>query len=124
MPFPPHSPLVDPEPEARPPPGEHETLSRPWRRELPVLVALGLLLVTFVIWALTAEQRALEAMEPPARAVLFDKTWQSFETLCLRGTDPRLLPSCREQARFLRLFPECQDACRERLAPFLPSGTR
>ena len=106
-----------PSPISPPPPSE--PLARPWWRELWVMLPVGLLLLYAGLRALTEERRALSQLEPGTRSQLFGETWRSFETLCRQpGLEPELWSRCAEQARFLLSFPECQDACRERLTPF------
>jgi hypothetical protein len=78
------------------------------------------LLLVLILWlrALTAEQRAISNMEPQARAKLFRETWQGFQTLCQQQMDTALVSHCRQQARFLEKFPECDKSCRQVLDPF------
>jgi hypothetical protein len=65
--------------------------------------------------ALTAEQRALEKMEPQARAALFHETWESFQAVCIPQAASGLGGRCQQEAQFLLKFPECNAACREQL---------
>jgi hypothetical protein len=75
-----------------------------------------LLLVAVLVYALLGEQRALEKMDPQARAALYEETWRGFRTLCQQQASPALAPRCREQAKFLQRFPECDVACRQELS--------
>ncbi|HEX5750117.1 MAG TPA: hypothetical protein VFZ09_28060 [Archangium sp.] len=75
-------------------------------------------------WVLGAERRALQALEPGKRAVLFQESYASFETLCQEDPGGALTANCRRQARFLTQFPECGTACRARTSPYLSSWTR
>lgn len=77
-----------------------------------------------ILWlrALTAEQQAINNMDPQARAALFQEIWLSVQTLCQPQTDPALDSRCREQARFLEKFPECGKSCRQFLEPFASPG--
>lgn len=95
------------------PPDNAEDRFLPWPRSRVLLVVglLAALLLVLVMWPLTAERRAVEQMEPQARALLFGETWRGFQTLCGEKADPALEPRCREQARFLRNFPECDQSC-------------
>jgi hypothetical protein len=70
------------------------------------------------IWVAVVVMGAL-FMEPEARAKLFQETWQGFQVLCPENVAPALVPRCREQARFLTDFPECDEACHRQVAPFL-----
>ncbi len=74
-----------------------------------------LLLLAVVIYDLTAERRAIEKMEPQARAALYQETWKSFRTLCQEQASLALASRCREQAQFIQSFPECDEACRQQL---------
>jgi hypothetical protein len=76
---------------------------------------LVLLLLALITWRVLSERRAVERMEPETRAALFKETWQSFQLLCGDGADPALASRCKDQADFLRSFPECQGECRQRI---------
>jgi hypothetical protein len=78
-----------------------------------------LLLVVGLQWVLGAEQRALRKMEPGKRAVLFQESLTSFETLCREDPGGFLTMNCRRQARFLTQFPECGTACHAQTSPYL-----
>jgi cytochrome b pre-mRNA-processing protein 3 len=99
---------------------------REWKTLVRVAtwVVLVLLLVAGLQWVLGAERRAVKGMEPAKRAVLFQESFESFETLCREDPGGALTSSCRRQARFLRQFPECGGACRSRLSPYLSTWTR
>jgi cytochrome b pre-mRNA-processing protein 3 len=90
----------------------------PWRHAL--LLGLLVVVVVLILWlrALTAEQRAINNMEPQARAKLFQETWQGVQTLCQPQMDSTLVSRCRQEARFLLKFPECDESCRRFLDPF------
>jgi hypothetical protein len=75
-----------------------------------------LLLLALGLYDLTAERRAIEKMEPQARAALYQETWKSFRTLCQEQTSLALASRCREQAQFIQSFPECDEACRQQLS--------
>jgi cytochrome b pre-mRNA-processing protein 3 len=98
---------------------EPEGLASPWRHVLLWGGLLVILLLIVLVRSLTAEQRAIENMEPQARAALYRETWQGFESLCQEQVDAALASRCRQQAQFLLQFPECDEACRERLLPFI-----
>ncbi|TQF16642.1 hypothetical protein FJV41_07420 [Myxococcus llanfairpwllgwyngyllgogerychwyrndrobwllllantysiliogogogochensis] len=91
---------------------EPATLARPWWKDLLWVLALGGALATMVGW-LASERRAVLSLEPDARAAVFDDAWAGFQRLCSTPMHTGLVPRCREQARFLLLFPECQGACQE-----------
>lgn len=77
------------------------------------------IVVLLILWlrVLTAEQRAINNMEPQARAKLFQETWQGVQALCRSQTDSALAPRCRQEAQFLLKFPECDESCRRFLEP-------
>jgi len=87
-------------------------LARPWWKDLLAMVALGAVLALLVGW-LASERRAVLAMEPAAREAVFREAWEGFQRLCVETREAALRARCREEARFLLLFPECQGACRE-----------
>lgn len=97
--------------------------TRRYRLVVPVVLAL-LVLLAAVLWMLGAEQRAIDAMEPGKRAAVFQQSYASFDALCRDDPGGALTSDCRQQARFLRQFPECGPGCHERLAPYLPRWTR
>ena len=85
-----------------------------------VVGALALLLLAVGLqWVLGAERRALRNMEPGQRAVLFQESFASFETLCREDPGGSLTANCRRQARFLSQFPECGTACRAQTSLYL-----
>ncbi|WP_163867777.1 hypothetical protein [Myxococcus eversor] len=96
-------PVTEPEPAS---------LARPWWKDLLWMLGLGVALAAMVGW-LASERRAVLTLEPESRAAVFDDAWASFQRLCSAPLHTGLVPRCREQARFLLLFPECQGACRE-----------
>lgn len=91
---------------------------RPFRHA--VLWGSLVVIVVLILWlrALTAEQRAINSMDPQARAKLFQETWQGVQTLCRQQMDPSLVPRCRQEAQFLLKFPECDESCHLFLEPF------
>jgi len=99
-----------------------DRLFKPGRHAL--LLAVLAIAVVLILWlrALTAEQRAINNMDPQARAALFQETWLSVQGLCRPQTDSALLARCREQAQFLLKFPECGEPCRQFLEPYAYPG--
>ncbi len=94
------------------------SMAWPWRRVLLWGGLFVLLLIILLVRSLTAEQRAIDSMEPQARAALFRDTWQSFQTLCQKQPAPALASRCSDQALFLQRFPECDEACHQQLDSF------
>lgn len=91
---------------------ELASLARPWWKDLLWVLGLGVALAAVVGW-LASERRAVLTLEPQDRAAVFDDAWAGFQRLCSAPLHTGLVPRCREQARFLLLFPECQGECRE-----------
>lgn len=88
------------------------SLASPWWKDLLSILALGASLALVVGW-LGSERRAVLSLEPDERALVFRESWDGFQRLCSAPSQSGLIPRCREQARFLLLFPECQGACQE-----------
>lgn len=74
---------------------------------LSVLIAIGVW-----IWFQGSEQRAIRNLPADERAALYRRTRANVETVCA-SQDLALEEYCRDQARLLLEFPECDDACRE-----------
>lgn len=87
----------------------------PTRQVLLIGGVLIVLLLALITWRVISERRAVERLDPETRVALFSKTWQSFQLLCGDGADPALESRCKDQANFLRDFPECQEECRQRI---------
>jgi len=102
-------------------------LTREERKVLTGVAGVGIALVLLVaglLWVLGAEQRAIQTMEPGRRAVVFQRSFASFESLCREDPGGSLSADCRRQARFLQKFPECVDVCREEVSRYLFSASR
>jgi hypothetical protein len=69
------------------------------------------------------EQQAVEELPFRQRAVLYENALREFEVLC---TPPRpgLRETCRERARFLSYFAECDQRCHELTHPLLEPSRR
>lgn len=90
-------------------------------------VTLGIVLLVLAgVWAYLqgGENRAINAMSPAQREALFQETRDSFDLMCLGDAGPRLLRRCQKQAEFIQRFPECDEACRQELAPVLRNAVR
>ena len=78
-----------------------------------MLLALGALAaVAFWVWSLWSEQRAIRSLPEGERVALYERTLANLQSVCA-SPDPALADYCREQARILLEFPECDEACRE-----------
>lgn len=98
---------------------------RAWRLALEVLVVLGLLLAAYLaVRNSVNEQRAVQNLPPDERAATFATRWQAFQELCLPSARKGLGARCESDAKFLKRFPECDEACQEGLTLYLPRSTR
>jgi hypothetical protein len=92
------------------------------RRALPGLaLVLGpIAMLAIGIWLARAEPHLVKDLPTEQRRALYADALRAFETLC---GSPRVEPagSCRERARLLRSFPECDRECHQAT---LPSFTR
>ncbi|MCY1017974.1 hypothetical protein [Pyxidicoccus sp. MSG2] len=104
------------------PPSEGE------KRVRQVVVLSVVLLVLGAVWLYLqgGENRALNAMSPAQRAALFQETRDSIRLMCLSdaGVKKAFQGRCAKQADFLVRFPECDEACKQEVAPMLPQPTR
>lgn len=114
-----------------PPPGEDNVFSRysepdagpgaaAWKRQA-LLVGLVLLCVLSGVWLYLngSDERAIAAMSPVQRAILFKETRDTFRGNCVTSPTPATEARCHKQAEFLLNFPECDDACRGEVSPVL-----
>jgi hypothetical protein len=85
----------------------------PRRRPRSMLLALSLLIAIGVwIWWQGSERRAIRNLPVYERAALYQRTLANVKTVC-GSSDLALEEYCRDQARLLLEFPECDDVCRE-----------
>lgn len=82
------------------------------------LIALPISAVVLCGWRLGAERRAVLAMPPAQRAVVYGDLMDAFATAC-SPPHAGLLGRCRAQASFLIDFAECDAHCRSIAAPLL-----
>jgi hypothetical protein len=86
------------------------------RHRLHLIVAvvlMSLAVLAFWVWREGAEGRAIANLPADERAELYQRELASFRTLC--GQGPRsdeLQGQCRDKAKFIVEFPECDAACR------------
>ena len=105
--------------------GNLPPVSWPRLRWGAVLVALlALCMAALWLWSHGSERRALLAMDPAQRRVLFEETRAGYRTMCASPGVEGLALRCRNQAEFLRDFPECDGACQAELLPSLNLPTR
>jgi hypothetical protein len=82
------------------------------------LVLLPMAAIAVWMWLLGAERRAVYALSPDDRAVVYADTMAAFDATCV-PLRAGLTEHCRSQASFLLNFPECADHCRRAAAPLL-----
>ncbi len=102
------------------------------RRHWRMLCVLLALTVSFGVVTLrpigeAAERRALQRMSQADRQALYEEVFRSTQSLCAHSataTNAALRDQCVQSARFLRAFPECDDACRRLARAQEPGPTR
>ena len=92
-----------------------------WLRRGTWIGAILLLFIGVFLWLQGGENRALNALAPSQRQVLFQETRDEFQELCLLldGGTTRFPKRCAKHADFLARFNECDDVCKRELQPFL-----
>lgn len=88
----------------------------PLRLWLTGAIGLVLICAAMIFWHHRVD-RELRALPGPERRALYQRTLQTLHTCEQSGSS--LEDYCREQADFLRRFPECDDACRKLARRFL-----
>ncbi|WP_426756260.1 hypothetical protein [Myxococcus sp. Y35] len=96
------------------------------RTRKALLLGLVLLLLGGVwLYLQGGENRALNALSPAQRASLFQETRESFRELCMGDAGTSRFPKrCAQMAGFLTRFTECDEACRQEIAPALQRAVR
>jgi hypothetical protein len=95
--------------EALPPPPR----SRASRRLIAYL-AIALLAAAaslFLVWLQGSEERAVRDLPAADRASLYRHTLGDLQTVCATPHASDLDAHCREQARFILYFPDCDEDC-------------
>jgi hypothetical protein len=92
----------------------------PWRRPGVILAVFALVAVGFLVWLNSSEDGAIRAMSPAQREAFYTEAWADLRARCQADAGPRDSESqCRKRAEFLQRFPQCDEACRAELAPWL-----
>lgn len=94
------------------------------RRRLWYIAGAGALIIGILLLALNQHlvHDPISRVAPEERGALFESNFHNFLNTC--GDSPeelKLTDFCKESAEVLRRFPECQDECRTRTAPFVES---
>ena len=105
-------------------PGRRPVLSGPLWKTLAGLAVIVFLAVAVALWNSSAERRSIAALPDAQRAQAFAEGLARFRTLCGTPSTEDLGPECRRQARYLRLYPECDARCQDLTAGWLPQPTR
>ena len=88
-------------------------------RQRYALWGAGVVLVlALIIGAWQCDERQIAHLDPVARRALFDRTMANVAT-CTTEEAVRTSEFCAEQARFARLFPECDADCQLRTKQWL-----
>ncbi|MBF5045246.1 hypothetical protein FGE12_22770 [Aggregicoccus sp. 17bor-14] len=78
----------------------------------------------FLLWQTRGEQRAVGTLTPAQRTAVFQEALGRYKVLCKDGGTPAVRAECTEQARYLRLFPECDGACKDLTDADVPAPAR
>lgn len=102
------------------------TLSSTARRILAWLAAaLGLLsAVALAVFIHTRLDREISDIPEPERRALYERTRETLRSSCMQTRGPEMAEYCRQQADFIKRFPECDRECRDLAARFAPQPSR
>jgi hypothetical protein len=107
--------------ESVPRPGRM-TVARGWVAAWLAVLMLGAM--ALLVWSSGAEMRVIRRLSPPLRAEMFREASADLARTCRPGPDAALADHCRDEIRFVSLFPECKADCISFLATFLPHPRR
>ena len=94
-------------------PNESRLRAAPRRSLKTTALALAVLIgVALWIWLQGSEQRAIGNLPEAERVALYERTLANVQSVCV-SPDLALDEYCRDQARILLEFPECDADCRE-----------
>lgn len=85
---------------------------------VPLVLAASLAVLFFVQKRVEHE---IAELPPSERRAFYERTLETLRATCSRAAGPEVSEYCRQQARFITHFPECDAACRDIAARF---GTR
>jgi hypothetical protein len=90
------------------------TMTTPRRFLLYALAALLVVgLISYWVWSLGEEQRAIRDMPITERRAFYHRTLQNLTSLCMGSEAAQLVIFCREEAERILLFPECDHQCQD-----------
>jgi hypothetical protein len=102
---------------------DRPTRSGTWLRRAVVLGAVGFLLMIIYLTQAGTQGR-LGAMSPAQRNAFYEETLDAIRVDCLGDAGMRRSRQrCAKLADFIQNFPECDESCRQEVAPLLaPKG--
>ena len=86
------------------------------------LLALGIAGTTF--WNHRQARQELLRMRSAERHVLYEHVLGTLIEVCARGNAQNLTEYCGAQARYVALFPECDESCHHLSRRFSPLPTK
>lgn len=97
------------------------------RRALRAWIGAAILIVAalggwYLRWASTGGE--IESLPANERHAFYVRTLEDLRTVCTRTSGPNLDEHCRDQARLLVRFPECDATCQEVAQRFLAAPNR
>ncbi|HRG94839.1 MAG TPA: hypothetical protein PLR99_01250 [Polyangiaceae bacterium] len=97
-------------------------LSSNTRRVLAWLAAaLGLLAAAwFAVFTHTRLDRELSKLPEQERRALYERTRETLRTSCAHPRGPEVADYCRQQANFIKHFPECDGECQDVASQLTP----
>ena len=100
--------------------------SRPRRLLAWLAAALSLLVaaVALAVFMRTRLSRELSELPEPERRALYERTLETLRSSCAQAPGPELAEYCRQQAEFIKRFPECDNECRALAARFASQPSR
>jgi hypothetical protein len=104
-----------------------EPTSRRSQKYLAVFATSSLACALFASWISSdaAQRDALGRLPEPERRALYERTLHTLDSTCDTAARPDgLADFCREQAEFVRHFPECDTACRALAQRSVPPPSR
>jgi hypothetical protein len=99
------------------------SLENPLWRWLAGTLVVGVLAALFV-YRQTESEREVRSMPAAERRALYQRTLETLKSACANNVGPTMKDYCREQAEFIGLFAECDQACRALVLQLTSAPTR
>ncbi|MCC6214441.1 MAG: hypothetical protein IT376_06205 [Polyangiaceae bacterium] len=77
-----------------------------------------------VVFMQTRLDRELSQLPEPERRALFERARATLRSTCAQASGPEVTKYCRQQADFIKRFPERDSECRELAARLAPQPSR